>query len=139
MLILNRTRTDKRGTLGILSGPDCPFTLFTLEEPWLNNASRVSCIPAGTYVCRPHAWGEDKAKFHFKEVWEVTKVPNRTAILIHAGNTLKDTQGCILVGKILAGFSVRESQSALHLLRRYIGQHSFTLQIVDAFSTPKTK
>jgi hypothetical protein len=122
---------DKRGTMGTLEGPGLEKPLFTLEEPWKSNKRRISCIPAGTYKCKPHAWGADKAKFHFQEVWEVTNVPDRKAILMHAGNTLADTEGCILVGLEAGIFRVNHSRPAINKLRQIIGNKEFTLTIQE--------
>lgn len=68
------------------------FQCFTLELPWLNNLTSISCIPAGVY------------DYFFREspsngnVLELKDVPNRTYIQIHAGNYRRHTEGCILVG-----------------------------------------
>lgn len=102
------------------------FLCFTLEDPDNNNHQGDSCIPFGTYDCIPH----DGPKF--KNVWEVTNVPNRGAILIHSGNTINDTHGCILVGK-KRGFiqdlpAVLESKAALEELREKL-PHTFQLTI----------
>lgn len=132
MFTLTRTLLDKRGTMGMLEGPGLDKPLFTLEEPWQSNQRRISCIPAGTYKCKPHAWGPDRNKFHFQQVWEVTNVPNRKAILIHAGNTLADTEGCILVGLEPGIFRVNHSRPAIQKLRDLIGQKEFTLVIKEA-------
>lgn len=128
---LERTIMNERGTLGMLKGPGIP-TLFTLEEPWKNNQRRISCIPAGTYQCVPHAWGADRDKFHFKQVWRLEKVPGRIGVLIHAGNSLKDTEGCILVGRVASGMGLGESRNAIADLRKAIGEKSFTLVITEA-------
>lgn len=70
----------------------------TLELPWLDNQSYISCIPEGTY----HIRGHSSAKW--PNVWEVTNVLGRDAILLHWGNKiskirkLSDVEGCILVG-----------------------------------------
>lgn len=40
------------------------------------------------------------AKFHDKRPF-ILKVPKRIGIMIHEGNTLDDTHGCILVGENL--------------------------------------
>lgn len=74
----------------------------TLEETWKNNASdnpftvaeEESCIPEGEY--------EASVIVSPSRGWKVILfygVPKRTAIEIHSGNKLKDTKGCILVGK----------------------------------------
>lgn len=84
---LQRFAEGLDGTLGTLMG------LATLEEEDRNNERGESRIPAGVYTCRPsryHAGGYD--------TWEVTDVPGRSRILIHAGNTEENTAGCILVG-----------------------------------------
>lgn len=65
----------------------------TLELPYRNNAEFVSRIPAGLFGL---VWQWSKRFRAFR--WHVTDVPNRSAIEIHSGNTLKDTVGCILVG-----------------------------------------
>lgn len=80
-------------TLGVMVDTDTGhFICATLEEPWKENKRQISCIPEGTYVCKPHSGNK------FQNVWEVTNVPNRSAVLIHAGNTTDDIEGCILVG-----------------------------------------
>lgn len=65
----------------------------TLELPFEDNQKCISCIPEGTY----------QAQFHFsrkhKSCFLLLRVPNRSEILVHIGNTLSDTEGCILVGK----------------------------------------
>lgn len=64
----------------------------TLELPWLNNKRELSCIPVGQYQCNKIM------SPNFGLVFEVSNVPNRSHILIHIGNTAKDTHGCILIG-----------------------------------------
>ena len=107
---------------------------YTIEEPWMLNASRKSCIPKGVYKCKPHNW-QDNKKFKYSRVWEVTNVPNRTAILIHLGNTVDDTMGCILVGmkrgKIGGKPAVLQSRLAMSRLRDIIGPREFTLTIEE--------
>ena len=67
--------------------------LVTLELPYRNNATDISCIPAGNYKCKP----VDSPKFG--KTWQVLNVPKREHILFHRGNTHKDTHGCILIGQ----------------------------------------
>jgi len=71
----------------------------TLELPWYDldhdgiSDANISCIPAGSYemALLPHKTMGIK--------WEVLHVPGRTAILIHSGNTVHDSLGCILIGQ----------------------------------------
>ena len=87
---LTRNWYDKKQTLGQLEVGD--LTLYTLELPWLENQRRISCIPEGTYKVTSHV-----SKKFGKCFW-LREVPNRTGILIHAGNYHWHTLGCILVG-----------------------------------------
>ena len=86
-----------RGKLTVDNG----FTCDTLELPWLNNATRLSCIPVGTYKVIPRR--SDKYGQHL----HVSNVQGRDLILIHWGNYAAsvnplsgypDIKGCILVG-----------------------------------------
>lgn len=94
-LILNRTtlKSDPTGTLGelILDGK---IICQTLERPWKDNAPEISCIPTGEYLCKRI----NSPKFG--ETFEITDVPNRTHILMHSGNYVTDSIGCVLLGMI---------------------------------------
>lgn len=89
-LILHRESRSKKikGTVGHFAG----LGIFTLELPWLENRRGVSCIPVGEYLM---VWGWSP-RFR-KNFWRIG-VPHRQGILIHKGNYLRDTSGCILVG-----------------------------------------
>jgi hypothetical protein len=102
--------------------------IYTLEEPWRNNERRVSCVPKGTYECKPHTG------LRFQNVWRLHGVPNRDAILIHAGNTTDDIEGCILIGMdhgvLRNKRAVLRSGEALKELQRVALNKTFTL-IID--------
>lgn len=106
-------------TLGVLYDADSDLMYATLEKPDLDNHPETSCIPLGNYICIPH--NTDK----WKNVWEITNVPNRTGILLHSGNTVNDISGCLLIGRSfgrLKGKSaVLSSQIAYEGFRKHIG------------------
>jgi len=130
MAILNLKRVAflKDRTLGKLSVRGIE-EMATLELPWLNNSPQVSCIPAGTYVLEKR--NSPKYGDHF---W-VKNVPGRDMILIHSGNTPKDTHGCILVGLNMADIDhdglmdVTSSKAALKLLNEILYDNTNTLII----------
>lgn len=130
-LVLHRLNDNGLRTRGHIVLPD-GTNLHTLEEPWKNNQTGVSCVPPGTYPVVPHGW-EANAGTKFKKVWRLEKTAPRVAILIHAGNTVDDIEGCILLGLgtgILAGKdAVVRSKDAVDLFRKIIGQSPFTLTI----------
>lgn len=113
-------------TRGVLQH-DRKTLCYTLEEPWRDNQKGVSCIPPGVYQVVRHGWEPD-ATTHFKRVWRLLSVPGREAILIHAGNTLADTEGCILVGMTPAPGGVGQSQAAVNMLRQVLPS-AFTLEV----------
>jgi hypothetical protein len=117
-------QSTEQGTPGVFSFGST--SVFSLELPWLNNAKRLSCIPAGTYQL---AW---KRSPKFGLVYHVLAVPARSSILIHpanfAGGSGFDTElhGCIApcmrLGRLrnsrgvmqLAGLVSRPAVSAFH-------------------------
>lgn len=137
-VIITRDTYDKlytTGTLKIANIEHTPF--YTLELPWLNNHPQTSCIPTGTYTCIPHGW-EPNTMVREKQVWEITHVPNRVAILIHSANFTSQLLGCCAVGKshgLLNGqTAVLNSKQAIQELRSIIGRNNFNLTIQNASS-----
>ncbi len=74
------------------------FNCDTLELAFRNNATGVSCILPGIYVCEKV---EATKKIPYPHIW-VTNVYNRSGIKIHIGNFAAgskiDIEGCIIVG-----------------------------------------
>lgn len=129
MLDLIRVGQSSLGTWGVLRHGPVPFAL-TLERPWQDNVENLSCIPMGRYRCRRIRSPK------FGVTFEVCEVPGRTNILLHAGNVLADTQGCILVGEEFAGTweapSLASSRRGFEELMRYLeGMTEFDLNIVE--------
>lgn len=79
----------------------------TLENPWVNNKKKVSCIPDGVYdmKMRTSAVVKRASGGAYSKGWEVKGVPGRTYIMFHPGNWPEDTEGCIMVGKEYAMIS----------------------------------
>lgn len=83
------------GNLTVYDDNDKPiFVCKTLELPWKDNQKMISCIPADDYIVSKRAAHALRKYEHFI----LHNVPNRTYILIHAGNYNWHTLGCILVG-----------------------------------------
>ncbi len=95
-LVLTRTYFPD-GTNGKL---ECEgeFICYTIELPWKNNETRVSCIPEGKYFIRKRY--SNKFKWHL----EVENVVHRNLILFHpANNALRELKGCIAPVTKLSG------------------------------------
>jgi hypothetical protein len=63
---------------------------YSIELPWHNNLSHISCVPEGTY--------ELVKRYSPKHGWhlKLLHVPRRDLILIHAANNaIKELKGCI--------------------------------------------
>lgn len=115
VLTIRRYATGDHGTFGkaTLTLPDGtePWHAYTLEEEWHDNARTISCIPAGRYRAFFRTPSNTPASVRFMSVYELLDVPNRTAILIHAGNTEEDTKGCILVGRRTGTLTVADEDT----------------------------
>lgn len=140
---LVREPSQDYGTFGIMTLPD-GTRFHTLELPWRDNAPQRSCIPGGTY---PAAI---KNSPRFGTVYRVNNVPNRSEILIHAGNTAgdkamgmkADVLGCILLGmgrgKIGNQPSVTSSKDAVKLFMEKMGHRDFKLVITGQGDSGQT-
>lgn len=135
-LFITRTLSDRHGTFGKLmfeNDDNGVEPMGVTCEPAPGGAHPM--IPAGTYACVPHDSAEHP------DTYEVTGVPGRSGILIHPGNTIRDTKGCILPGLTFGKLKVTEpddvlpcvvsSVQAMDLLRMRLGQNNFTLTITD--------
>lgn len=134
---LVRHATSDAGTFGTLVIG--ALTLETGELPDRDNAEGISSIPAGTYTCkRVHSP-------RFGEVYEITNVPGRTHVLIHAGNFCgdkskgykSDVEGCIILGQLLGKIdgqpAVTSSVGALRAFETYAGGDEISLKITDEY------
>lgn len=126
VFLLDRFR-ESFGTYGTLYNFDGVELCKTFELPWLNNNPDVSCIPEGEYVCT--------VEYHAQKgrVFRLHDVPGRSGILIHRGNTLKDTTGCILVGLYHNRHGVVKSVFSMGKLLIYLPD-TFLLKVVNSIS-----
>ena len=125
-VLLERFHKSDVVTLGTLSVIDdnnlSIFSCKSLELPWCQNKRGISCIPSGRYVCVKRYTA--KYGHHF---W-LQNVPDRDVILLHVGNSVADSHGCILVGNYIANeqkpikYFVRNSKDTLFLLDVFLPQ-----------------
>lgn len=106
------------------------FTFCTLELPWRNNERRVSCIPEGVYDAILH----DSPKFG-KSIW-IQDVPNRTEVLVHFSNFVRDLLGCIAAGRShidIDGDGLKDVTSSRHTMKKIVAAlpPKFKIQIDD--------
>lgn len=121
MLILNRLNSDLLGTYGVFLVNKKPVC-HSYELPWHNNARNISCIPDGSYRVIKATSPRFGRCFYIKDV------PGRSGILIHPGNTRRDTEGCILPGLDVDAAGVLHSRLAMDRLYDLLTD-DFTLTI----------
>ena len=137
--ILTRYETSDHGTRGVLLAGD--LALHVMEPPDRNNRPNRSCIPPGLYEVRPHV------SPRYGRVLTVAGVPDRTHILVHAGNVGGDvelayhthTLGCLLPGLRRGRLEVKgrmqravlSSRTAVRHLMTWAADAPFTLEITN--------
>lgn len=132
---LTRYQSDPARTFGFMRLPDS-WGCYTLENPWRRNEPFVSCIPAGDYKLKlrqsPIVQRASGGEFDYG--FEVTGVPGRTFIMLHPGNWVHDTEGCILVGaepQMMGehGWGIPNSRAAFRELMRRLGAGPLRLSV----------
>lgn len=121
-LLLQRNAVTPGATFGVLYlGED--ELCVTLENP---PAEDKGAIPAGVYPI--HLWYSPKFSMLLPRLEEV---PGFTDILIHPGNTARDTLGCILTGVYrVDARSVADSRMALgRVLTRWREWHEGYVEV----------
>jgi hypothetical protein len=98
-------------TLGRLRVRDRIF--YTIEPQWLANASYISCIPEGTYFLRWNLrtgsrWRDRSFDLFTEDRTSRVLAGGRQGIVIHQGNYVSNTEGCIILGN-----SIRRNTSAI--------------------------
>lgn len=119
-LALYRQPSEVTSTIGDLyvNGVWGAYTLEDVVRP--EKIPGETAIPAGTY----HVGMHDSPSVRAGKLWSpeppylpiLEDVPGFTGILIHAGNTDRDTRGCLIVGLRRGNESVADSRKALSAL-----------------------
>jgi hypothetical protein len=120
-------------------GRDCVLgTLYidgqifsTLEPPWRDNQRNISCIPSEVYQCR---FMRRSSSGKYRNVYHIQRVQGRSGILIHNGNVVDHTKGCLILGT-RRGFlygqrAVLNSRTAMNRLARILNNNDFNLMIL---------
>jgi hypothetical protein len=128
-LMLKRFDHRAWATYGSILGPKGPV-IVTLERPFTDSFGKMGYIKPGVYPAKR------VQSPTFGETFEVTKVPGRSAILFHGGNSAKDSRGCILTGThfdpVGEHVGIVESQRAFkELMTLLTGVQAFTLHVAD--------
>lgn len=94
--------------------------LFSLEQPWRDNKTSISCIPEGTYLIKRDRTGR-------QQYYAVQSVPERTFIEWHPANKVSQLEGCTAFGECRAddNVSLVSSELALKHILSTIGDDDF--------------
>ena len=124
VITLKRLKYYESCTIGRLTVND-KMKFYTLEDQFRKLSKNCkekirhkTAIPAGTYKVEL-VWSN-----RFGQIMPTIKnVPCFEGILIHSGNTEKDTSGCILIGKDFFLKTLRESKIAFKELFIYLKEN----------------
>lgn len=96
-VVVNRLVSSCDSTLGVWTvhdGLDLIYACKSLELPWKDNKTNISCIPCGTYLVNSRYSLAHKTHFILEGV------EGRDYILAHVANYIRELRGCIAVGRV---------------------------------------
>lgn len=138
-IVVDRFTSDHESTISLIS-LDGKFVCFGLEdEHRTKKVFSETRIPAGVYDVKVRTWGgfhqRYAARFDYhKGMLEILNVPGFTDILIHIGNTEKDTAGCLLVG-----MGCYSAEGNMSLQASLVAYELFYKKVIDAALAGKLK
>ena len=101
----------------------------TLEPPDVANLTNRSNILPGQYIC------SQRKSERYGQTFEIMNVPGRTDVLFHAGNVVKHTKGCVLLGqywgKLRGDRAVLNSGNTFKAFINVMGLEDFFLTITE--------
>lgn len=140
-----RYSSNQNETQSIIS-VDGEKIAFGLEDEYRDTkVMGETRIPQGEYKVAVRLFGSHHAKYKSRFSWhkgmlELKDVPNFSDILIHIGNSDKDTAGCVLVGldivpsesKFILAYSERGYKRLYEKVIDEAIKGNVTIKIVDA-------
>jgi hypothetical protein len=133
---LKRGASKLIGTPGVFSVPEKGFVSASLELPWRDNKSGLSCIPRGTYRCVATM----SAKYK-RIMYLLIPTGSRTGIRIHSANFAGavdhgykcDLLGCLALGssviEVNKQYFLRNSRNTMKKFEAAMGGKNFLLTI----------
>ena len=127
-VLLKRDYKGKDCTLGKMYFGD--NFVETLELPWKNNTTQISCIPDGEYEVE-----KTYSPSFRKNLWLIKNVPHRSGIRIHSANYVSELLGCIAPGLSRYDLNkdgiidMKDSKKAMNLLEEELPD-KFKLKII---------
>lgn len=126
IVTLHRLFRAGAAQIGLMRADGAPVC-FTLEDvPHETKIAGETCIPGGIYELGLRKFGGMFDKYRARWPWnshgmlELERVRNFTDVLIHCGNTEKDTAGCILVADCASCTRAEVTQSLDAYRRLYL-------------------
>lgn len=142
-LLLKRKELTPKYTMGELY-VDGKYFCDTLEDTnrdlnkngvFDNGEQKVyseTAIPYGTYKIEMYNSPKFSPRYNNRKVPLLQNVPSFQGVLIHSGNTVADTAGCILIGKKTSSGYISNSKETLmkllDLLDKNSGEISITIE-----------
>lgn len=95
-IIINRISSTAIYTLSnnyVIENKKTIFKFKGIELPWKDNAKSISCIPSGIYKATAVRRSSNN-----KYALLIHDVPNRSEIMVHTANYVRDLRGCLAPG-----------------------------------------
>ncbi len=135
-LILTRKECRSDGIFSQLTDLSGNFICETLEHAYPDEDGVFHAkIPAGKYQCQRgnHMLHGMDTPF---ETFEITEVPGHSKLLFHWGNFQKDSEGCVLVGALMANSGgiqmiTRSRDTFVRFMYLQKDSDSFELTVID--------